>query len=1037
MKATWMRLSISHQYLAFGILFGLLFPLSATVIVLVTEAQGLGAESFIHAQRESHLLWIIDTAPFFLGLAFYLAGLRQQRLNQFNTQLTETVADRMVEIEAQYKEQAIINRLLQISLEQKPLNERLHLVLNTLFDAPRFDVIEKGAIYLVHEQYPDSLVLAAHTNLDQAEREACQFIPQGECLCGLAAEQRKIIFSQDGCANGRKDPLSSQGSYTVPILIGERLLGVLVLYLGADYIPEENDREFLETVAHTLAGMIFQHLASEQQRLLSLALEAAGNGVVITDAEGSIQWVNPALSKMTGYSLAEVKGKNPRIFKSGQQDAAFYRQMWATILEGNVWQGELVNRRRDGSLYPDLMTITPVRNERGEITHFVAIKQDISKLKAAEQEILRQKQYFETLVRTSPIAVVVLELDNRIREVNAAFENLFGYSEAEAIGADLDKLIVPPEEREQAIRYTQAVYEGNIIHKIGKRQKKSGQLVDVEFFGVPVVVAGEQVAILALYHDISELVAARSEAEAAARAKAEFLANMSHEIRTPLNAVIGMTGLLLDTPLNDEQREYVLAVRNSGDALLSIINDILDFSKIEAGKMELEKHPFSLNELIESALDLVVTRAAEKELEIAYLMDGDVPPVVVGDATRLRQVLANLLSNAVKFTEQGEVVVSVSSEQLGEAEYMLHFAVRDTGIGIPADRMGRLFQSFSQVDSSTTRKYGGTGLGLAISAQLVRLMGGKIWVESEEGVGSTFHFTVLVEKAPDDVEHKTVLSDFRLEGRRVLIVDDNATNRLILIRQAKSWGLEPRAAVNGHEALEWIRNGESFDLAIVDMQMPEMDGAMLAQEIRKILGENAPPLILLTSLGGWESIPPDVQFAARLSKPIKPSILLDTIIQVVDAHLCTRPKEAVSRRAREGEPVYDSHLAERHPLRILLAEDNVINQKVATRILEKLGYHPDVVSNGLEVLDALRRQKYDVVLMDVQMPEMDGVETTRRLLELYPDEERPRIIALTAHALDGDREHYLEEGMDDYVSKPIRVQQLVEALKRCPANTES
>ncbi len=1035
MKTRRLRLSVSQKYLAFGFLFGLLFPLSATLLEMLSAGRGMGVQAFLLTQRQHPLLWIIDTAPFVLGLTFYIAGARQQRLDLFNAQLSETIAERTAVLEMQYREQAIINRLLQISLEQRPLTERLRLVLEVLLGAPRFDGLEKGAIFLVHENYPDALALAAHINLEADDIEACQFVPLGECLCGLAAEQGEILFSLEGCVDGRSNSLSSQGSYNVPIFIGEKLLGVLVLYLGADYTSEAGDYEFLRTVARTLAGMIFHHMLSEQQQLLSLALEAAGNGVVITDPEGTIQWVNPAFSKMTGYALADVVGENPRVLKSGQHDDAFYRQMWSTILEGEVWQGEIVNRRRDGSLYTELMTITPVRNEQDEITHFVAIKQDISELKAAEQEILRQKQYFETLVRTSPIAVVVLGLDNRIREVNTAFENLFGYAEAEAVGADIDTLIVPSSERQRATEYTQAVSNGDTIHQIGQRQRKDGSLVDVEFFGVPVFVAGEQVATLALYHDISELVAARSEAEAAARAKAEFLANMSHEIRTPLNAVIGMTGLLLDTPLTDEQREYVLAVRNSGDALLAIINDILDFSKIEAGKMVLEKHPFSLHELIESALDLVVARAAEKGLEIAYLVENNVPAVVVGDATRLRQVLANLLSNAVKFTEQGEVVVSVSSERLGKNEFLLHFRVRDTGIGIPPDRMDRLFQSFSQVDSSTTRKYGGTGLGLAISAQLVRLMDGEIWAESEAGKGSTFHFTVMVEKAPDDMDHKVVASDFHLEGRRVLIVDDNATNRLILIRQAKSWGLEPRAAVSGQEALAWIRSGERFDFAIVDMQMPEMDGAMLAQEIRKLQGEDAPPLILLTSLGGWETIPPGVQFAARLNKPIKPSLLLDTIIQVVEAH--SRTRAATPRRVRDREPVFDVHLAEQHPLQILLAEDNVINQKVATRILEKLGYHPDVVSNGLEVLDALRRRRYDVVLMDVQMPEMDGVETTRRLREEYSDDECPRIIAMTAHALDGDRERYLEAGMDDYVSKPIRVQQLVEALRRCPSNAES
>ncbi len=655
---------------------------------------------------------------------------------------------------------------------------------------------------------------------------------------------------------------------------------------------------------------------------------------------------------------------------------------------------------------------------------------DITDRVRAEAEIKRQEQYFKTLVDSNPIAVVILDLDHRIIGGNPAFEGLFGYSIPEVLGENLDNLIVPPDDLQQAQQYTQSVVDGHNVRSVVQRQHNDGSLIDVEVLGVPVFVEGKQVAILALYHDISVLLMAQREAESAAQAKAEFLANMSHEIRTPLNAIIGMTGLLLDTKLNSEQREYVQTVRYSGDGLLSIINDILDFSKIEAGKLELEHEPFNIRDVIETSLDLLASKAYEKGLEIAYIVEDDVPVAVYGDATRIRQVLVNLLSNAVKFTEYGEVITRVSSELLDEGLHRLQLSVQDTGIGIPEDRMDRLFASFSQVDASTTRKFGGTGLGLAISKQLVALMGGKIWVESEVGEGSTFHFTLAASSAPGTRRIDIQEAQKKLKNARVLIVDDNATNRLILIRQTKSWGMLPRAAASGAEALAWIEKGEQFDFAVLDMQMPEMDGVMLASRLHSQLDDIAMPLILLTSLGGLEEVPEHIKFAARLSKPIKSSLLYDAIVTALSQK---SPLELFA--PDREEPVFDENMAKQHPLRILLAEDNLINQKVAIRILEKLGYRADLAANGLEVLTALERQHYDVVLMDVQMPEMDGVEATERILENCSEDGRPRIIAMTAHAMEGDRERYLGAGMDDYVSKPIRLPALVAALERCQTQT--
>jgi PAS domain S-box-containing protein len=687
--------------------------------------------------------------------------------------------------------------------------------------------------------------------------------------------------------------LSAIGGAVMHASLGGPALGMGVSVLLSLYIASEFERH---RRAVETAGL--------DRRLLSTALESAANGVLITDRRAKILWANSAMSSLTGYSPDELTGQNPRLFQSGQHDRAFYEGLWQTILSGRVWRGEITNCRKDGFLVIEEQTITPVRGADGAISHFIGIRQDVTERKRIEEALRQSEVYFRSLIENASDLVAIFGADAAVRYASPSYERVLGYHADELVGRNTFELVHPDDRAVVAQSIAWAVQTpGHTTELVFRAQHKDGSWRVLEAVGSSMLGHPAVKGIVVNSRDVTdrkqaevELQRAKAEAESANRFKSEFLANMSHEIRTPLNGVIGMTELVLDTPLSAEQREHLQMAKDSADALLSVINDILDFSKIEAGKLDFEHNQFDVRDCLNSTRTALAVPARRKGLELRCDIGPDIPARLVGDTGRLRQVLINLVGNAIKFTEHGEVSVRVTAQKplpVGCVE--LQFSVHDTGIGIPRDKQAAIFNAFEQADGSTTRRYGGTGLGLSICVRLVAMMGGRLWVESEPGQGATFYFTARFDVASD----------------------------------------QSHRGANTSEAL------------------------------------------------------------ARAPEPA--------------------PSERCAR-----------------PLRILVAEDNRVNQRLVARVLEKRGHSAVVAGNGHETLAALDRESFDLVLMDVQMPEMDGFEATaaiRACEATCAASHHLPIIAMTAHAMTGDRERCLAAGMDGYVTKPLQPDELFAAIE--------
>ncbi len=766
-------------------------------------------------------------------------------------------------------------------------------------------------------------------------------------------------------------------------------------------------------------------IISRGKREWEAIFDAVTDLIVVTDTNGIIIRCNRSVIRNLHKTFPEVIGRSIL-------EVFFGASVNAPVSFDNL-EKEIQFPSLDGwydiTNYPLVLEGSPY----GSIYYI----RDITERKLAEAEIRRQKQYFESLVLNSPIAIVTMDRYASIVDCNPAFEKLFGYTRTEVDGKILDDLIVPESIQQEGKNMTCEAMRGNVARTIGQRLRKDGSLIDVEVFGVPVEVMGEQLGVLGLYHDISDmkraeaaLQQAKETAETADRAKSEFLANMSHEIRTPMNGVIGMLELALETRLTHEQRDYLQTALESAEALLALLNDILDFSKIEAGRLDLEIIDFNLRNTVEDVAYTLAQRADDKGLEMACLVHHDIPSALRGDPGRLRQILVNLASNAIKFTSHGEVVIRAELLDETDQQATIRFSVQDTGIGIPQDRQNAIFERFTQADGSTTRKYGGTGLGLAISQQLVEMMGGEIGVNSEPGIGSTFWFTATFDKQPERAS-MTLATPSDLLGLHVLGIDDNATNRTILMKMLRGFGCQISMAADGMEGLGMLRaaarSGDPFRVALLDMQMPDMDGEQTAHAIKSDPAISDTHVVILTSMGhrGDAARLEAIGCSGYLLKPIKQQQLFDALLAVLG-------KSPVETKDKSHRLVTRHTISEqkRESLRILLAEDNPINRKLAVTLLQKAGFHVETVENGVEAVKALQTGTYSLVLMDVQMPEMDGLEATQNIRSWEGRKKHTPIIAMTAHAMKGDRERCLSAGMDDYVTKPLQPQELFDTIDR-------
>ena len=889
--------------------------------------------------------------------------------------------------------------------------------------------------------------------------------------------RQNLLYDADGTLYAEQSESSTFHQDATALSLGNRTWSLRFSTRPAfDAATDHTETNLLLFGGIAISFLLFgitRSLASTRQKALSLARQmtekfriqeraviSSNNGIFITDASepgNPILYANPAMENITLYSAEEMIGQAPAFLLREDLGQPDFARLGNAMAEGAECRVVLHCFRKDGSRFWNELSISPVRDEDGIVNHFVGITEDISERKRVEEELRATSALQRAILDSAGYAVISASPEGLIRIFNAAAERITGYRAEEVVGRESPIIWHDFSEVEARARQLSAELGRNIepgfevfVAKplLGQPDENEWTFIRKDGTRVPVLLTvtsvrderGALLGSMGIASDITERKRAEMQlqhatlaATAASRAKSEFLANMSHEIRTPMNAVIGMTELALGTELSREQRGYLLSVKNSAVDLLAVINDVLDFSKIEAGKLDLVSEPFHLRDTLSLALKTFSLRAAEKGLELTLRVDSGVPDSLVGDVGRLRQVLNNLVGNALKFTAGGEVSVTVTVESAedspgasaGNTACVVHFCVKDTGIGVPVEKQKVIFDKFTQADASVTRHFGGTGLGLAICDKLCRLMGGKVWLESEPGKGSKFHFTASFKQTASPLPSIIPTAPGTLSGARVLVVDDNATNRQILCEMLASWQMTPIATASPEEALAALREsesrGEAVRFALVDAGIPNADGVALAVEISRQCKESPHTIMMLSSAGSADEIARcrEAGLDTCLIKPVGQSELLDALFHRTGASLPVAEMSALA----------SSRLRSSRSLRVLIAEDNSVNRELATTVLRKLGHSVVTVWNGHEAFNTWKSGGVDLILMDVQMPIMDGLEATSMIRSAEAGMGHVPIIGLTAHAMKGDREEGLAAGMDDYLTKPLQLDELTQAIE--------